>query len=895
MADKAINELIAATAMTKTDLLVLEQNGVAKKLSGSILGDYVYAAAAEKVAEVNAAVAAAQTAVNTLNNQKNSIAQSVASMASLGTDTTLSTSGMAADAKATGDKIKQTLKEVPDSRYTSANDVLETCVIGVSSTAGVPNMSNTPFGGYPGFLISYRWTDSLMCQVAFPWGWTGLDGPKMFYRVKTFQGWQSWYSYTPDIYNFPLRTYLQNNSSGILLHRNNVEGSAYEAGGLSMTYLKDSGVYRIVGTGDATSQGYQFLNVVDTNFEMRQWLQMKQGARYRIALKRINNSSSSVAVSNFAIYYNTNSSSPSWQRLSTYKSGVAHLITIPANAIGLLVRFEIEAQKYINADFAFEMVEYPGYTPYMLSLVSQTVNAISATTFGSCDNVTSNCVVFNSVSGSSMYLSDFPMQEPGWLFTYLFDGNDLQFAVGWTSGTIMYRSAKFGTWGSWQSIGGSDPYLMSCDLNTVRGNHFYLLVDSQTYTNVPENRTVGFLQVMTSAAWTTQMFYGLRDNVVYKRTIEGGGAVGAWGLIGGSRDVIQNTYNITTSPVITTDSNGWLAAIDDETTEEANATDMTGAIMSMLNSTGYCHLGPGTFYVSGNIEMPNGSTLEGCGEKTIVRLLTTQNAAYIVRISRRSTIRGIKFSGGKSAPTNLFTDGTNLGHQHGVYCVGNADGRGETWPAVENSIINDCWFEFFDGSGFYAYNTGGGLQQGVMMSSCYFYGCRVGINLDYYFEYAKFTDCITFRCYYACINNGGNNVFTGCTFHGVVGMLMDNSGNDKSNNSHGSIVGCTFNHIDNINHPEILGCGVAIHAINNFNCEIFTGCQLWYGNVVLENCQGFTFSDCLFGAGSVEITVTGSYPAFFYDNMFHAAPTLNVTSGTIFVNNYTKAGVLVAP
>ena len=45
----------------------------------------------------------AQTSLNTLEAQKNTIAETVASMAELGTDTTLTTPGMAADAKAVGD------------------------------------------------------------------------------------------------------------------------------------------------------------------------------------------------------------------------------------------------------------------------------------------------------------------------------------------------------------------------------------------------------------------------------------------------------------------------------------------------------------------------------------------------------------------------------------------------------------------------------------------------------------------------------------------------------------------------------------------------------------------------------------------------------------------------
>lgn len=41
MADKAISELPAAEQITPTDLLVLEQDGVAKKLTGRILKEWL--------------------------------------------------------------------------------------------------------------------------------------------------------------------------------------------------------------------------------------------------------------------------------------------------------------------------------------------------------------------------------------------------------------------------------------------------------------------------------------------------------------------------------------------------------------------------------------------------------------------------------------------------------------------------------------------------------------------------------------------------------------------------------------------------------------------------------------------------------------------------------------
>ena len=139
MADKRIGQLVEATTMGNDDLLVLEQNGQAKKLSGQNLGDYVYAAAAEKVAYVNSAVADAQDAIDDLMADKDTIAQAVASMAEFGTDTSLSTTGMAADAKATGDAIK-TIVEVADSQPES--ELNEVWIQTSNEDLEIPEMSD---------------------------------------------------------------------------------------------------------------------------------------------------------------------------------------------------------------------------------------------------------------------------------------------------------------------------------------------------------------------------------------------------------------------------------------------------------------------------------------------------------------------------------------------------------------------------------------------------------------------------------------------------------------------------------------------------------------------------------------------------------------------------------
>lgn len=543
-----------------------------------------------------------------------------------------------------------------------------------------------------------------------------------------------------------------------------------------------------------------------------------------------------------------------------------------------------------------------------LDIKSHFKNLQVTRSYTSCDDVTETCALFVSSSGGVKTIPDYPIDDAGWLLTYPAATLNLQFAVGYGNGEVMIRRKLASGWTSWTQPGITS-YLPGCDLDTlVNGNHFYLLVDSQEYENMPlSSIKAGFLEIKQSANWCKQFFYALNEGKSWVRTFSNGAKRTDWVLSEGgngntynvtqeiSRDTYQNTYTITTSPQITTNSNGWLQAIDNESTDEANATDMTGPIMAMLNSTGYCKLGPGTFYVSGNINMPNNAMLEGCGNKTIVRLLSSVTSGYIVRLTQYNTVKDIRFSGGKSVPANLYTDGTNLGSRHGIYLIANADKKEDAQPQALQNFITNCFFDNFDGSAFYTHNTGGGLQNSVTFTDSYITLCRVGINIDYYAEYGKYSQIIISQCYYACINNGGNNVFMGCTFHGVVGWLTDNSGNDKKNNQHGSCIGCTFNHLDNMNNPSVLGNGKAVHIINGVNGFIFTGCQLWYGNVYIENSKGIQFSDCLFGNNAIEIQVTGSYPAFFFDNIFWTAPTLDVISSCKFEGNHLQSGATVQP
>ena len=336
-----------------------------------------------------------------------------------------------------------------------------------------------------------------------------------------------------------------------------------------------------------------------------------------------------------------------------------------------------------------------------------------------------------------------------------------------------------------------------------------------------------------------------------------------------------------------------LSAIDVDTSDETSKTDMKLLIESRLQEDGICTLGKGIYYVSG-IDMPDGSALFGSGNDTIIRLLASVESGYCVRIHCSNTIKNIRFSGGYSEPSNLYVEGIDLGSRHGVYLKGNADGNEEAYRASLTNIVNKCWFENFDGSCYFAHNTGGGQNNGIIMSDCIMKKSKVGINADYYTEYSKFSNIIVREVNQACINNGGNNTFVGCTFHGVVGMLIDNTDDAAKNHGHGSVIACTFNHINNMNNPSQLGNGYGIVSKNNVNGFLFSDCQMWYCGANIINSKGVVFNGCYIGGSSkAEFNFTGDYSNYLIDCIFNSSPTINITDGTKLINCYKTDGTKV--
>lgn len=416
------------------------------------------------------------------------------------------------------------------------------------------------------------------------------------------------------------------------------------------------------------------------------------------------------------------------------------------------------------------------------------------------------------------------------------------------------------------------------DINDLQETGAYVWLASNMPVHVPNDSETSIMTVVhafRAEGFSLQTVYTINGKM-YQR-IHGSEGAGwyAWyetsaGSGGGGG--IENTYNITTSPTITTDTNGWLQAIDTDTADETGKTDMTGPIMSMLTDTGYCHLGEGIFYISGNIDMPNGSMLCGCGKKTVVRLLQSTTEGYCVKIGKHCTIKDVSFEGAKT-----FSVPATKGTRNGIAFMANYDAS----PSVttDHCMVENVWLKNFSGAGIYCHNTSINYAKGLYVLNAFIYECYAGIDIDYYSEFNKFVNVCTGWCKYGCINNGGNNVFSSCTFHATdTGFLIDGS---QPNSAHGTMTGCTFCHIGS-------NTGKAIDIQDATAGFIINSCQFWYNSIEIKDSNGIVFNSCEMGRGTTgrgaTINITRGGTVLFNGCMFMNdlinVPDITITSNT---------------
>lgn len=314
---------------------------------------------------------------------------------------------------------------------------------------------------------------------------------------------------------------------------------------------------------------------------------------------------------------------------------------------------------------------------------------------------------------------------------------------------------------------------------------------------------------------------------------------------------------------------------------KSNGGDMTAAIEKRLTATGACLLESGTYYVRG-VRMPKGSALMGVGNSTRIVLMPDVESGAAVYIGGFCTVKDLAILG---AEENIELPET-VGARHGIAFESDADK--ENWDEPRhprNSIIESCFISSFTGGGILGKDTGYSIHCAMTVSNCHIINCGAGLNLAHYSEYHQFTNVLCCENLYGCINNGGNNDFVNCGFNAnKIGYLIDNSQNQSNNNSHGSVVGCTFNHSDNNE-------GIGIILLGARNGYVFSGCQMFFSKIVIEGSRNILFTGFNFGRG-MDIRIKDSGLIMFNGNMFFDQPDVKIENTELvrFLNCFDKDG-----
>lgn len=309
--------------------------------------------------------------------------------------------------------------------------------------------------------------------------------------------------------------------------------------------------------------------------------------------------------------------------------------------------------------------------------------------------------------------------------------------------------------------------------------------------------------------------------------------------------------------------------------------DRTKEIESILGKTGVCHLGSGDFYVK-NIMMPENSMITGNGAATRLILFDDVAEGHVINLKTRCTVKNV-FLVGSVAEIELSEE---QGKRHGILFEDPSEKPGLEAPSY--GTVENCHFYGFSGGAITCRSTGLNSKDSINISDCWITGCGVGIYIPYWSEFHRFTNVSVLRCWYGCINNGGNNMFSNCNFTGnELGMLMDNSQKQSPNETHGSAIGCVFNHSGN-------NQGIGIKILGTRNGFVFSGCQLFYSKIELVDVYGVIFDAFNFGKNEV-INISGGGTAMFTNCMFGSTPQVTITDNeyTRFIHCYTRAGDLV--
>lgn len=254
----------------------------------------------------------------------------------------------------------------------------------------------------------------------------------------------------------------------------------------------------------------------------------------------------------------------------------------------------------------------------------------------------------------------------------------------------------------------------------------------------------------------------------------------------------------------------------------------TTDLQELVNQTRDVRLGPGVWEISTTLSIPNNTKITGIRGATIIKL--TGDATSIINFDATSkdiSIDNITFQGKAPVTRTPLTPSdiknrVGAGTDCGIYATGHA----------KNIHIRNCEFLDFSLAGIRLFRTHTGVYNRTFkITDCVFTASFYGLLSDVRSEYHTVTGCTFAYNTVGCFIAGGNNFMGVCHFEAnSVGCVI--SGTLADNDSHGSIIGSSFNH--NLNY--------SLCAIDINNGFTFSGCHCFDGNILLDNAKGFVFT-----------------------------------------------------
>ena len=676
---------------------------------------------------------------------------------------------------------------------------------------------------------------------------------------------------------------IDNNAFDILLPIKKTNTNTNPSSGVSFTWNADGTVLNIDTNGSAsTGLGINnIFNVNATSFPAG----VKPGKKIRILSL---NTNENVYVQ---VFVSTNGTSFPTTPATSVREYSEY--TVPSNATGIKIRLATSSGVNLNN---------LKIKPQILTDAKTNKELLDDGVFPR-PYINANTDI-DSIKTNGMYLigageythNPFPGEASELIVLKTTDNSITQIAVRVVNNAFAYRCSLSGNFPETWKYTFTDQATVpdGTDIDTIRQQGIWFLSSGYTYTHSPFTSVYGGILLVFKYSNNSILQIASKANTgeLYTRASLLGNFPETWAMGGTvnnyTTQYYENSYDITCSPTITTDTNNYLASTGDNT-------DRTGDIQTMLNSNGVCRLGAGKFVVTG-INVPDYAALIGNGDRTLLVLADSVTNGYAVKLNNFSSVSDLRINGGSTAQGSSSIVGT----RHGILFEGTKQSGQSGGTTKKKSKIDKCTINNFSGGGITCTGTGVDLDSNLLISDCFVDHCGAGMYIPYYSEFHRISNCAFTYNYYGCVDNGGNNNFANCDFSGnKVGILIDNSTNQSPNNSHGTFSGCSVNH--SYSDAGVINEGTAIKLLKANLGEIFTGMQIFYGAIVIDDCVGIRFVGANVGS-KVPITITDSTVVTFSDCTFkesptHADSTFTQSNNTVlkFTDCYLRDGTVYNP